>query len=1139
MNKLQKVTLGFGIGVAIATGGIASLPTLGQSIIPAADGTGTNVGSQGNLVNITGGSFSRDGANLFHSFQQLNVPVGTTANFVTSPNIQNILSRVVGGNPSIINGLIQVTGSSSNLFLINPAGIIFGNNASLNIPAAFTATTANQVGFGNNNWLTSLGTNNYQNLTGTPNQFVFNTTLAGSIVNAGNLTLNPGQNLTLLGGAVLNTGTLASPGGNITIAAVPGTNLVRLSQPGHLLSLEFVPPENGIITPLSLPQLLTGNSNIMGIILNPDGTLPLAGYDTPLDRGNTIISGRINTVNRNINLLLIPRVQVLGDRIALLNTVINASSVYGGGTVLIGGEYLGQGTIPTAQFTFADLNTRIRANGLGNANGGRVIAWGNNTTRFFGSINARGGNLGGNGGFIETSGKLSLDVSGIRINASSAFGSPGLWFLDPTQVDVIAGSVFTGGNFSGGLFTPDGLTNPATIGAGYITSLLNAGTSVTIETNPSLAGGSGDINVNSPINSIIPVGGITLSLLAARDININASIIANNAPIIANTQPLNVNLNTLTGNININGQINTRGGNFTANANNSFIATDSISTATSAGNSGNINIRAINGSIATQILNSSNNLINGLAGSVTLQAPLGISVGTINSSRTGALLGTGNFIDITTDGLFRANNSLTAPPTCVGASLCSYGNAGSGNITLRHGGGVTNPFVVVGATSNGTLGGIYSSGLLSGVTVPVPPAVNSYFAGSTTIITSVPPPILPSSPPVVASPEFLRLLRNPEAPPTPPPVVVGTPPTIEPVPESSPTPTPILSSSSAPSTLPDPLPALLSTSLPIPSPTPPLEASPLPLPASSPLLTREQVDRFARDLQRGQSLRSGQENISPVAVDPLPEIQRSLRAISINPEVNSALIYIFFSQPDTSDSVVVRTHAQGWAAVERSSLLPSPDDQLEIMVVFETGDPIQKTLGLTRREVLSLADNFRREITAYQTNPRAYLTPSQNLYSWFITPIARDLQERRVNNLNFILDRDLRSLPLAALHDGQGFLVENYSLAIIPSGNLGGVRYLSGGLTPGNPGRLWAVSEEVTLGLMTNFSDQLTITPFKAEALRRTQLAMLRRQVRLEAGNLVVAEGRSIPLNRDLRELGDRDFSHPYFWSAFILGGNP
>jgi len=404
--------MSFCLGI-LTTANFSTLTTA-QSIIPAADRTGTIIQGQGNLVNITGGSLSRDGANLFHNFQQFNVPTNQAANFVSNPNIQNILSRVTGGNPSVINGLIQVTGGNSNLFLINPAGIVFGNSASLNVPAAFTATTANQIGFGDSNWLNSFGDNNYQNLTGNPNQFVFNTNLAGSIVNTGNLTLNPGQDLNLLGGSIVNTGNLTSPGGNITLMAVPGSNLVRLSQPGNLLSLEVIPPTTGTITPLTLPQLLTGTSGITGLIPNPDGTLLLAGVSVPLDQGNAIISGRINTANRDLNFPAIPRVQVLGERIALLDSVINASGVQGGGTILIGGEYLGQGTIPTAQFTFANTNTRINANGLGNAPGGRVIAWADQTTRFFGTINARGGHLGGDGGFIETSGKINLDVLGIE-----------------------------------------------------------------------------------------------------------------------------------------------------------------------------------------------------------------------------------------------------------------------------------------------------------------------------------------------------------------------------------------------------------------------------------------------------------------------------------------------------------------------------------------------------------------------------------------------------------------------------------------------------------------------------------------------------------------------------------------------------
>jgi filamentous hemagglutinin family protein len=70
---------------------------------------------------------------------------GQIANFISTPNVQNILGRINGENASVINGLLQVSGGNSNLFLMNPSGIVFGQNATLNVPAAFTATTANGI----------------------------------------------------------------------------------------------------------------------------------------------------------------------------------------------------------------------------------------------------------------------------------------------------------------------------------------------------------------------------------------------------------------------------------------------------------------------------------------------------------------------------------------------------------------------------------------------------------------------------------------------------------------------------------------------------------------------------------------------------------------------------------------------------------------------------------------------------------------------------------------------------------------------------------------------------------------------------------------------------------------------------------
>ena len=126
------------------------------------NGAGTLVNPQGNQINISGGT--QAGANIFHSFRDFNVNSAQVANFLSNPQTQNILGRINGGNPSFINGLLQVTGGNSNLFLMNPAGIVFGQGASLNVPASFTATTANQIGFGNNVF-NALGDNNWEHPT--------------------------------------------------------------------------------------------------------------------------------------------------------------------------------------------------------------------------------------------------------------------------------------------------------------------------------------------------------------------------------------------------------------------------------------------------------------------------------------------------------------------------------------------------------------------------------------------------------------------------------------------------------------------------------------------------------------------------------------------------------------------------------------------------------------------------------------------------------------------------------------------------------------------------------------------------------------------------------------------------------------
>ncbi|MEM9487266.1 MAG: filamentous hemagglutinin N-terminal domain-containing protein, partial [Cyanobacteria bacterium P01_F01_bin.116] len=209
---------------------------LAQAIVPSDMGTVVTPGPT--QTDITGGQLSGDGTNLFHNFQEFGLTEAQIANFIASPEIQNILGNVSGGDVSFIDGVLQVTGGDANLFLINPAGIIFGANAELNLNGDFTATTADRIGFGHD-WLDVLSPDNYQTLIGEPNQFGF--TAPGSVLNFGTLSVASGQNLTLLGGTVVNDGELLAADGNITLLAVPGETLVRINPANTLLGLEISP----------------------------------------------------------------------------------------------------------------------------------------------------------------------------------------------------------------------------------------------------------------------------------------------------------------------------------------------------------------------------------------------------------------------------------------------------------------------------------------------------------------------------------------------------------------------------------------------------------------------------------------------------------------------------------------------------------------------------------------------------------------------------------------------------------------------------------------------------------------------------------------------------------------------------------
>ncbi|MEB3209921.1 MAG: filamentous hemagglutinin N-terminal domain-containing protein, partial [Leptolyngbyaceae bacterium] len=449
----QTIIRGWAIALTGLVGGLIGLTVTLQPVHAepraANDGTGTNVRENGpGQFDIDGGQLSGDGANLFHSFQEFGLDANQIANFLSDANIRNIISRVVGGNPSMIDGLIRVSGGDSNLFLLNPSGVIFGQNARLDVPGSFSASTATGIGIGDR-WFNVSGDNDYASLVGTPSQFAFRTQTPGSVINAGELRVADGQSITLLGGTVINTGTVE--GSEILITAVPGESLVRLSQDGHVLSLEVaaIAPEQADAAGLvewsapvaSIPELLTGGNvgHATGLQVNEDGTVSLNGSQISTEPGSVTVSGRVDATNTSpTGEARGGNVAIAGSDIQVIDATIDASGRTGGGEIYIGGDQRGEGTFPTSDRTIVNANSAISANAIETGDGGRIIVWADDATHFSGSINAQGGATVGDGGFVEISGKRTLVFLGV-VDLSAENGALGTLLLDPENIRIVNG----------------------------------------------------------------------------------------------------------------------------------------------------------------------------------------------------------------------------------------------------------------------------------------------------------------------------------------------------------------------------------------------------------------------------------------------------------------------------------------------------------------------------------------------------------------------------------------------------------------------------------------------------------------------------------------------------------------------------
>jgi filamentous hemagglutinin family protein len=268
-------------------------PTQAQ-VIP--DGTLPNnsiVTPDGTTSVITGGT--TQGGNLFHSFEQFSVSTGNTAYFNNSSNTQNIIGRVTGSSASTIEGSIKAN-FSANLFLLNPNGVIFGPNASLNVGGSFIASTAESLVFEDGTQFSADTSQTTPLLTvSVPIGLQFGET-AGKIVNQSSveidtgiagfmpfgLQVQPGKTLALVGGDVsLEGGGLYAPGGRIELGSVADNSLVGLNPSNWTLDYSGVKSFQDI--PLSQGAYIEAGSTQGG------GSIQVQGRDVSLQDGSLVL----------------------------------------------------------------------------------------------------------------------------------------------------------------------------------------------------------------------------------------------------------------------------------------------------------------------------------------------------------------------------------------------------------------------------------------------------------------------------------------------------------------------------------------------------------------------------------------------------------------------------------------------------------------------------------------------------------------------------------------------------------------------------------------------------------------------------------------------------------------------------------
>lgn len=670
--------------VSITLHCLLSTPAIAQIVPDASLPSNSQVINQDNIHTINGGT--RAGNNLFHSFENFSVTTGDTAYFNNATDIQHIFSRVTGSSISNIDGILKANGTA-DLFLLNPNGIIFGSNASLNVGGSFIGSTADSITFADkfkfsarNSQITPILTISLPIglqlgkfsgsivVQGTGHNF--NNTLLSPVLAAGSssngLRVFQGKTLALIGSNVnLSGGILTAPGGSIELGSVK-TGEVNLNSTSTGWILDYENVKNFLNITLSQQALIDASGT------NGGSSIHLVGKQISLTDGSVaLIQNQGSETGATINVNAF-------DSLELSGVSSDKKSISGLFSETVAGN---TGNIEvTAKNLVIQNGAAISAKTFTQATGGNIILNISESTKILGfssidpTITSGIGNYtfssGKGGEIIITTGQLTGSSGGTIISGTFGAGEGGNLTINADQsVELsdfnpfvpLASTQLAVGAFSTG--------NAGTLTVNTTKIILQNGSNINSYTLGKGNAGSVIVNVSDSIditrensNGLVynqPFGISSTAAFTSSEIQqllgLPTVTDGDAGDIIINTNRLSLKDNTL---VNVSSFGTSNAGNLIINANNINLDNSNIAAASILGQGGNIFLSSSLLQLRSGNISTTAGIQGGSSNGGNIRIDTDILAATDNSAITAnAYQGRGGNIRIDTQGLFISSDT--------------------------------------------------------------------------------------------------------------------------------------------------------------------------------------------------------------------------------------------------------------------------------------------------------------------------------------------------------------------------------------------------------------------------------------------------------------------------------------------------